>query len=141
MQATLTHIALQVKDVAACVDFYAQVCGMTVVHHRPNTANAGGEVVWLASPGMDDQFIIVLFGGGAGALQGATDYSHLGFAVASEQAVDDIAHRAEQAGRLAWPPKRENYPVGYYCGVRDPDGKVVEFSYGQPLGPGAPEAK
>ncbi|MCZ6873564.1 MAG: VOC family protein, partial [bacterium] len=26
---------------------------------------------------------------------------------------------------------------GYYCGVRDPDGNMVEFSYGQPLGPGA----
>jgi hypothetical protein len=27
--------------------------------------------------------------------------------------------------------------VGYYCGLRDPDGNSVEFSYGQPLGPGA----
>ncbi|MCX4198148.1 sugar phosphate nucleotidyltransferase [Methylobacterium organophilum] len=31
----------------------------------------------------------------------------------------------------------EPYPVGYYCGVRDPAGNYVEFSYGQPLGPGA----
>jgi hypothetical protein len=28
--------------------------------------------------------------------------------------------------------------VGYCCGVRDPDGRFVEFSHGQPLGPGAP---
>ena len=26
-----------------------------------------------------------------------------------------------------------------YCGIRDPDGNYVEFSYGQPLGPGAAE--
>ncbi len=26
---------------------------------------------------------------------------------------------------------------GSYCGVGDPNGKIVEFSYGQPLGPGA----
>jgi len=24
--------------------------------------------------------------------------------------------------------------VGYYCGVLDPDGNRVEFSFGQPLG-------
>ncbi len=36
---------------------------------------------------------------------------------------------AEAAGRLVWRPRDEPFPVGYYCGVRDPDG--------QPLGPGA----
>ncbi|MDO8695654.1 MAG: VOC family protein, partial [Pseudomonas sp.] len=36
-----------------------------------------------------------------------------------------------------WPPRDEPYPVGYYCGVRDPAGNYVEFSYGQPLGPGS----
>ncbi len=46
-------------------------------------------------------------------------------------------HRAEAAGCLAWAPRQEPYPVGYYCGLRDPDGNFVEFSYGQPLGPGA----
>ena len=37
----------------------------------------------------------------------------------------------------AWAPRQEPYPVGYYCGLKDPDGNFVEFSYGQPLGPGA----
>ena len=59
----------------------------------------------------------------------------------SREAVDAVAKRAEQEGCLVWPPRQEPYPVGYYCGVRDPDGKMVEFSYGQPLGPGAEEAK
>jgi len=36
-----------------------------------------------------------------------------------------------------WPPRDEPFPVGYYCGLRDPNGNYVEFSYGQPLGPGA----
>ena len=44
---------------------------------------------------------------------------------------------AEQAGCLIWPPRDEPYPVGYYCGLRDPAGNNVEFSYGQPLGPGS----
>ncbi len=52
-------------------------------------------------------------------------------------AVDAIAERARAAGILEWEPRQEPYPVGYYCGLRDPDGNFVEFSYGQPLGPGA----
>ena len=48
-----------------------------------------------------------------------------------------MAAKAAAAGRLVWPPREEPFPVGYYCGVRDPDGNFVEFSYGQPLGPGA----
>ena len=49
-----------------------------------------------------------------------------------------IADKATATACLAWPPRDEPYPVGYYCGLRDPDGNFVEFSYGQPLGPGAP---
>ncbi|HHM4583493.1 TPA: VOC family protein, partial [Pseudomonas aeruginosa] len=45
--------------------------------------------------------------------------------------------RAEAAGCLVWAPRDEPYPVGYYCGLRDPAGNYVEFSYGQPLGPGS----
>ena len=52
-------------------------------------------------------------------------------------AVDAMAEKARAAGYLVWEPRQEPYPVGYYCGVRDPDGNMVEFSYGQPLGPGA----
>jgi hypothetical protein len=33
------------------------------------------------------------------------------------------------------------YPAGTYCGVSDPDGNAVEFSFGQPLGPGAPDVE
>ena len=58
----------------------------------------------------------------------------LGFALESRKSVDAIAERAREEGILAWEPKQEPYPVGYYCAVKDPDGNFVEFSYGQPLG-------
>ncbi|MBJ3773939.1 VOC family protein, partial [Klebsiella pneumoniae] len=58
-------------------------------------------------------------------------------ALGSRAEVDRIAAMAEQAGCLIWPPRDEPYPVGYYCGLRDPAGNYVEFSYGQPLGPGS----
>lgn len=138
MTPTFTHLALHVRDLDACIRFYRDFCAMTVVHER----NDGGtRVVWLAEPGREHEFIFVLLPGGPGRDQGEGDFSHLGFALSSRQAVDAIAERGRAAGCLAWAPRDEPYPVGYYCGLRDPDGNFVEFSYGQPLGPGAPEAE
>ena len=57
-----------------------------------------------------------------------------------DEAVDRLAAQAEAEGILIWPPREDPYPVGYYCGIKDPSGNYVEFSYGQPLGPGAEEA-
>lgn len=134
MRPTLTHIALHVRDLDACVAFYADFCQLRIAHTREQN---GRRVVWMAEPGREQEFILVLIPGGPGRDQRGDDFSHLGFALDSEAAVDAIAARARAAGCLLWEPRRESYPVGYYCGVRDPDGTAVEFSYGQPLGPGA----
>ncbi len=134
MAITLTHIALHVKDVSACVAFYQQYAGMKIVRDRDIH---GKHIIWLAEPGKETEFIMVILPGGPGRNQSSSDFSHLGFALESHQAVDEIAQRAEAQGILAWPQKQEPYPVGYYCGIKDPDGNFVEFSYGQPLGPGA----
>lgn len=134
MRPTLTHIAQHVRDLDACIAFYESFCGLHVSHRREDH---GRVVVWLAEPGREHEFILVLIPGGPGGDQREDDFSHLGFALASEAEVDAIAERGRVAGRLLWAPRREPYPVGYYCGLRDPDGRAVEFSYGQPLGPGA----
>ena len=133
MYPTLTHLALHVRDLEACIAFYREFCGLEIVHERGTGAE---RVVWLAEPGKAEVFIFVLMPGGPGRDQGEGDYSHLGFALASREAVDAVAAKAAKAGCLVWPPRDEAYPVGYYCGLRDPDGNAVEFSYGQPLGPG-----
>jgi len=139
MTPAFTHLALHVRDLDACIAFYRDFCGLSVVHQREDAGAAGdGRVVWLAEPGREKDFVIVLLPGGPGRDQAAGDFSHLGFALDSRAAVDAVAAKAERAGCLAWPPRQEPYPVGYYCGLRDPDGSFVEFSYGQPLGPGAP---
>ncbi len=132
MTPRLTHLALHVRDLPACVAFYRDYCALRVTHERE-----AGAVAWLAEPGREADFVMVLISGGPGRDQGEGDYSHLGFALASKAAVDTVAARAAAAGCLVWPPRQEPYPVGYYCGLRDPDGNRVEFSYGQPLGPGA----
>ena len=134
MSATLTHVALQVPDLDACIAFYRDFCGMQVIHQRPGK---GSRIVWMAEPGRAHDFIFVMMPGGSERQLAARDYSHLGFAMHSREEVDAIAAQARAAGCLLWEPRDEPYPVGYYCGLRDPAGNQVEFSYGQPLGPGA----
>lgn len=136
MASSLTHIALHVRDLEACVAFYRSYCGMSVTHDR-HPDDTGHRVVWMAEPGQEQAFVFVLIPGGPGRDQSNADFSHFGFALDSKEAVDTIAERGREGGCLAWEPRREPYPVGYYCGLRDPDGNIVEFSYGQPLGPGA----
>jgi len=136
MTIALTHIALHVMDVSACVHFYLSYAGMKITHER----NSGDRrIVWLSEPDLEAHFIMVILPGGKGRAQQMDDFSHLGFALESKEAVDNLAARANDAGILVWDVREDVYPAGYYCGVRDPDGNFVEFSYGQPLGPGAPE--
>lgn len=116
MSPTLTHLALHVPDLDACIAFYETFCGMRVIHRRPGK---GSQIVWMAEPGQEQRFIFVIMPGGQPRNLASDDYSHFGFALSSRAAVD------------------EPYPVGYYCGLRDPAGNYVEFSYGQPLGPGS----
>lgn len=134
MSPTLTHLALHVPDLDACVAFYADFCGLRTVHERPGK---GSRIVWMAEPGREQAFVLVIMPGGEPRRLSVDDYSHFGFALPSRAAVDALAERARRAGCLVWPPRDEPWPVGYYCGVRDPAGHHVEFSHGQPLGPGA----
>lgn len=134
MRPTLTHIALHVPDLDACIAFYRDFCALQVIHER---AGKGSRIVWMAEPGKEHEFIFVIMPGGSDRNLAADDYSHFGFALDSRAAVDAVAARAAAAGSLIWAPRDEPYPVGYYCGLRDPAGNYVEFSYGQPLGPGS----
>ncbi len=136
MRPTLTHLALHVPDLDACIAFYTRFCGMRVFHERPGK---GSRIVWMAEPGKEREFIFVIMPGGMDRSLAENDYSHFGFAMASREEVDAVAELARTDGCLIWEPRDEPYPVGYYCGVRDPAGNYVEFSYGQPLGPGAEE--
>ncbi len=136
MAPVLTHLALHVRDLEACVDFYQDYCGLAEVHQR---GADDARLTWLAESGRARELVLVLIEGGPGREQAAGDFSHLGFALASRAAIDAVAAKAKTAERLVWRPRDEPFPVGYWCGVRDPDGNMVEFSHGQPLGPGAPD--
>ncbi|NMP32531.1 VOC family protein [Thalassotalea sp. M1531] len=137
MRVSLTHIALHVADLEACLDFYTRYANLSLIRDRRPHGADGKRIVWLAETGKEQEFIIVILPNGPNKQQAENDFSHLGFALESKKAVDDIAKIAAREGILVWPCKQEPFPVGYYCGIKDPDGNFVEFSYGQPLGPGA----
>lgn len=142
MQIQLTHVALHVRDHAACLGFYRDLCGMRVVHARQTSDDdPKHQVAWLALPGQEAGPVLVLLPEGPEKSRAAGDYSHLGFAVDSRAAVETMAERGRAAGCLLWEPKDLGPRVGYICGLSDPDGNAVEFSYGQPLGEGAPDGE
>lgn len=134
---SLTHIAIHARDLEATLAFYADYCGMEPIHQRED--EPGVRVVWIAEPGREERFVIVVIEGGPGALRRERDFSHFGFSCADRGTVERLAARAEKEGRLTWPLCDAPPPLGYFCGVEDPNGNMVEFSHGQPLGPPAQE--
>jgi catechol 2,3-dioxygenase-like lactoylglutathione lyase family enzyme len=127
----MTHIALHVKNPQKSLEFYSKYCGLKVVHDR---SDSGKRVLWMGEEGKETEFILVFIAGGTKEVQKENDYSHLGFAVSSREEVDRKAEMAKQDQCLRWDVREEPFPVGYYCGITDPDGTVLEFSFGQPLG-------
>lgn len=134
MTPVFTHYALHVRDLDAAIDFYERYCGLKVVREHGSQERT----IWMGAEGREQDFVLVLVSGGERHQQDKSDMTHYGFAVASRAEIDRIADQARAEGCLHWEPMELPEPVGYLCGVADPTGYVVEFSYGQPLGPGAP---
>lgn len=132
MKPAFTHCALHVRDLDKSVAFYRDYCGLEIVKEH---GEGESRVVWLASPGEKENFVLVLLGGGPERAQDKDDMTHYGFGVATREDIDKIAERARKDGILHWEPRDYAQPTGYLCGVKDPTGYIVEFSYGQPLGP------
>lgn len=127
-----THIALQVADVEKSIAFYRNFCGMRVVHDR--TDSDVNRVVWLGWGEDPPKFVIVLLAQPY-EVNRQPPWQHLGMSVDSRAEVDAAYAQAQAAGlQNLWPPVDGGPIVGYYCGVPDPDGNMVEFSFGQRIG-------
>lgn len=132
MLAHLTHVALFVRDVPRTIEFYRRFVGLHIVHDRTDN---GTRVVWLSERDRDPDFVIVAITLPPGQFTTPPHLAHLGYAVESRAAVDEIASRATAAGVLEQAPVDAGPIVGYFCILRDPDGNLVEFSHGQPINP------
>lgn len=130
-----THNAFPTSRLDACVAFYEEFAGMRVVKRRGDA----GERVWWLAPATSDLPIFV-FVERADAATPADDGSlmrHLGFELDGREDLDALHARLAAAGLDATPPRYVDEVVGHVTLVRDPDGRVVEFSAGQDVSPAA----
>jgi lactoylglutathione lyase len=123
-----THITINCSDIDASVEFYRSFCGLSIVRDR---RPEGRHNVWLGpSPtsSADPVFVLVI-------VQDEIKFrlDHFGFQCDSREEVDRIAERARQQNILVDSPTDVGGVVGYFTTLRDPDGHVVEFTFGQPL--------
>jgi lactoylglutathione lyase len=126
--ARWTHITINCSDIDASVAFYRDFCGLSIVRDR---RPEGRHNVWLGpvpKPGADPVFVLVI-------VQDEIKFrlDHFGFQCETREEVDRIAERARRENILVEPPTDVGGVVGYFTTVRDPDGHVVEFTFGQPL--------
>lgn len=123
-----THITINTADLDAAVDFYTSLCGLSIVRDR---RREGRHNVWLGpatNPAEDPTFVLVI-------VQDEVKFrlDHFGFQCDSREEVDRIAALARQKDILVEPPTDVGGVVGYFVMIRDPDGHLVEFTFGQPL--------
>ena len=131
MSPRMTHICLHVNELDDCVRFYSGYCKMVVLDER---VNAGEGSVYMAEAGRQDGIVFQLKTGGESLMLADDSERHFGFVVESKQAVDDIANRAREDDIVFFEPD-EYLPGAYLCGVKDPNGNCVEFSYGHSVPP------
>jgi catechol 2,3-dioxygenase-like lactoylglutathione lyase family enzyme len=135
----LTHVALLVGDVEASVAFYARYAAMQVVHQRGDAAT-GARVAWITD--RTRPFVIVLVEAPPSVprrlqrLIGrlTPGVQHLGVGCASRADVERLCDEARREGRLRRGPTDSGYPVGFWAFIDDPDGHILEISFGQEVG-------
>jgi len=134
-----THLALPCHDLDATIGWYEAHTPLRAFHRR---IDVDAEVAWLAEEprpdGTENPVGIVVVQTFADRAAGVpvpvlTPFAHLGFDVDDPTEVDAVAEIGRAAGCLAWEPTDHPPPVGYLCALADPDGNVVEFSFGQGL--------
>jgi len=128
MPTRWTHITINASNLERSIEFYTKLCGLSVVRDR---RLEGRRNVWLGpetEAGTDPVFILVVV---EGEVMNRLD--HFGFQCETRAEVDRIAAEAKQQGTLAEPPTDIGGVVGYFAMIRDPDGHLVEFTFGQPL--------
>ena len=123
----LRHVALRVRNLEACEQFYTQLLGMGV-EWRPDADN-----VYLTS-GNDNLALHRVAHAPAAADSQRLD--HMGFIIATPDGVDEwFAFLRANAVLLTKAPRTHRDGArSFYC--HDPDGNSVQFIYHPPLSQG-----
>lgn len=125
-----THIALSASNLDSSIAFYQRYANMSVMHERIDE-EAGKRVVWLSDK--TRPFVLVLVQNSQ-PVPILGPFAHLGVGYESRRAVDDLCDRARHEGILSKEATDSGDPVGYWAFINDPDGHILEISYGQEIG-------
>lgn len=119
----LRHVALYVKDLAACERFYVELLGMQV-EWRPDDDN-----LYLTSGGDN----LALHQGGQQREESRQRLDHIGFFVASAEEVDRWFDwlRSHQVPMRTEPRTHRDGARSFYCS--DPDGTLVQIIHHPPV--------
>jgi catechol 2,3-dioxygenase-like lactoylglutathione lyase family enzyme len=128
----LDHLALECRDIPRMVQFYQRYAEMEVIHDRHEQ---GVRVTWIRHRQDRSGLILILIHRPKTTEVKRETLNHLGFHAASRSDVDLLSKLADSEGCLVEPAKEGGMIMGYYCTVRDPDGNLVEFSFGQAKAP------
>ena len=130
MNGKLTHLALPCHDLEKTIQWYERFTPLKVIHHREDS---GVKVAWIQA---DDKSIFLVFLQSPDSKEPKailSPFAHLGIEMESKDEVNVIAEEGRHHACLAWEPRQEPDPVGYVCALSDPDGNLVEYSYGQSI--------
>lgn len=121
----LRHIALAVRDLAACEHFYVELLGFEV-EWRPDPDN-----VYLTSGG--DNLALHRVASNAPAETDGQRLDHVGIMLKSAADVDDwYRFLSAQRVRMRSAPKRHrDGATSFYC--EDPEGGIVQFIHHPPV--------
>ena len=127
LQPRLTHVTFPVQNIDESVRFYHEWFGLVVhLDRRPQ-----GNTLWLATAEQDAKpepdFVFVIHEAEVSKID------HFGFQVASRDELDEIAERAKKAGIWVEGPVDLGGKVGSFVFVRDPNGHIWEYTFGQDL--------
>jgi catechol 2,3-dioxygenase-like lactoylglutathione lyase family enzyme len=124
----VTHVALQVTEVDASLDFYLRYASMELVHRRRED---GVDVAWISD--RTRPFVLVLIQA-ANVEHRLAGMGHVGVGCASRAELDRLVARARAEHCLVRGPVDMGPPAGYWAFLRDPDGHQLELSFGQEIG-------
>ncbi|MGP9766871.1 VOC family protein [Halomonas sp. AOP13-D3-9] len=125
-----THIALSANNLDKSIDFYHRYANMTIIHERTDK-EINKRVVWLSDKTRPFVLVLVQSSNPAPILG---PFAHLGVGCRSKSEVDKLCEQARRESILSKEATDSGYPVGYWAFINDPNGHVLEVSYGQEIG-------
>lgn len=125
----ITHIAINVEDMAKSVEFYCGVLGFKEAFElKDNNGNP-----WIKYIKAGENQFIELFYNGTGFVKGSI--AHLCFAVDD---INSIADTLKKAGAPLTSGPNQGRDRNWQCWSRDPDGIPIEFMQ---LSPDSPQTE